>query len=103
MEHESWGVRYPVILNLHFLYGFPILPIGCQAATKQRKAEEKLRLPTWLWLGLKIAGNGILGFSGRYLLLWAYMPYSSLGVSKDKLKGHKRPWYTKDVIYVQKI
>ncbi len=28
----------------------------------QRKAEERLRLPTWLWLGVKIAGNGILGY-----------------------------------------
>ena len=41
------------------------MPIGCQAAIRQRKAEERLRLPTWLWLGLRIAGNGILGFFKR--------------------------------------
>ena len=27
----------------------------------ERKSEVQLKLPTWLWLGLKIAGYGILG------------------------------------------
>ncbi len=48
----------------------------------QRKTEEKLRLPTWLWLGLKIAGNGILGI---YLVI----AVKALKVQKKSGQGTK--------------
>ena len=33
----------------------------CRKAREQWKAETDVRLPTWLRLGVKNAGNGILG------------------------------------------
>ena len=57
----SWDVRYPVILNLHlFLWDSYIAywMSGRHCAAEGRREAAVTHLA---WLGVKIAGNGILG------------------------------------------
>ena len=43
---------------------------GLDFCYQRRKSEDQMRLPTWLRLGLKIAGYGILGqrFHSRLMI-----------------------------------
>ena len=56
----------PTILNLHlrlwdsYMNMLEVRPKKFRFGERW-KAEGWLRLPTWLWLGVKIVGNGILG------------------------------------------
>lgn len=69
-NETAWDVRHPTFLNLHLLLWDSYIRRQMSGhqyllVREQWKAETDVRLPTWLRLGVKNVGNGILGHHER--------------------------------------
>ncbi len=71
INETAWDVRHPTFLNLHLLLWDSYIRRQMSShqylwVREQWKAETDVRLPTWLRLGVKNVGNGILGHTKAY-------------------------------------
>ncbi len=58
----SWGVRYPAILNLHLLSWDSYIADWMSSRHYAAEGRREAAVTHLAWLGVKIAGNGILGY-----------------------------------------